>query len=198
MKQPHLPGMGNLPFQTVAFDETQYKVFGIATNMDWEGDKLIDWYHEAVRKIRRGPCRDERRPRGRKAPFGQVPGKCGLVVDHGPCPQSQCGHEGLGPPRLVDSKEDESDPLPPDPSARKGHGTCTRTDRSPFRESSVVRHIALRSSENHGGLLGVGRCEDRSDGGVCLLGVRRTLLQKGGKREGCLCGLMPILSRPQL
>ena len=36
MNQPHLPGM--LPFQTVTFANTQYKLFGIVTNMDWEGE----------------------------------------------------------------------------------------------------------------------------------------------------------------
>ena len=36
MKQPHLP-MDDLPFQTITFDETRYKLFGIVTNMDWEG-----------------------------------------------------------------------------------------------------------------------------------------------------------------
>ncbi len=50
MKQPLLPGMDYLPFQTIAFNETQYKLFGIATNMDWEGGKLIDWHHERCGK----------------------------------------------------------------------------------------------------------------------------------------------------
>ena len=50
LKQPLLPGMDYLPFQTVSFEETQYKLFGIATNMDWEGDKLIDWHHERCGK----------------------------------------------------------------------------------------------------------------------------------------------------
>ncbi len=50
LKQPHLPGMDYLPFQTIAFSETRYKLFGIATNMDWEGGKLIDWYHERCGK----------------------------------------------------------------------------------------------------------------------------------------------------
>ena len=50
LKQPLLPGMDCLPFQTISFDETQYKLFGIATNMDWEGGKLIDWHHERCGK----------------------------------------------------------------------------------------------------------------------------------------------------
>ena len=49
MKQPHLP-MEGLPFQTIAFDGTQYKLFGIVANMDWEGDRLIRWHHERCGK----------------------------------------------------------------------------------------------------------------------------------------------------
>jgi hypothetical protein len=44
MKQPSLAGM--LPFQTITFESTQYKLFGIVTNIDWEGEKLIRWHHE--------------------------------------------------------------------------------------------------------------------------------------------------------
>ena len=43
MNQPHLPNM--LPFRTVTVQNTQYKLFGIVTNMDWEGDRLIRWHH---------------------------------------------------------------------------------------------------------------------------------------------------------
>ncbi len=49
MKQPPLPGM-DLPFQTVAFDITQYKLFGIVTNMEWEGEELIHWHHKRCGK----------------------------------------------------------------------------------------------------------------------------------------------------
>ena len=50
LKQPLLSGMDYLPFQTVSFDETQYKLFGIVANMDWEGGKLIDWHHKRCGK----------------------------------------------------------------------------------------------------------------------------------------------------
>lgn len=49
MKQPHLP-MDGLPFQTITFDDTQYKLFGIVTNMDWEGEEVIHWYHKRCGK----------------------------------------------------------------------------------------------------------------------------------------------------
>ena len=48
-----LPGMGQqptLPFQTLAMEGTRYKLFGIVTNMDWEGEQLIHWHHERCGK----------------------------------------------------------------------------------------------------------------------------------------------------
>jgi len=50
MRQPHLPNMDSLPFQTLTFNEAQYKLFGIVTNMGWEGGKLIRWHHERCGK----------------------------------------------------------------------------------------------------------------------------------------------------
>jgi hypothetical protein len=48
LKQPHLPGM--LPFQTIAFDNAQYKLFALVTNMEWEGEDLIRWHHKRCGK----------------------------------------------------------------------------------------------------------------------------------------------------
>jgi hypothetical protein len=50
LKQPLLPGMDSLPFQTITFDETGYKLFGVVTNMDGEGEMLIHWHHERCGK----------------------------------------------------------------------------------------------------------------------------------------------------
>jgi len=45
-----LPGMEEAerayPFQTILRDDVRYKVFGIVTNMDWEGQDLIQWHYE--------------------------------------------------------------------------------------------------------------------------------------------------------
>ena len=45
-----LPGMEEdekgLPFQTMRKDGVRYKVFGIVTNMDWEGQELIEWHYK--------------------------------------------------------------------------------------------------------------------------------------------------------
>jgi len=52
-KQQTLPGMDSqieLPFPTMDIDDRRYKVFGMVTNMDWEGEKLIHWLHERCGK----------------------------------------------------------------------------------------------------------------------------------------------------
>jgi hypothetical protein len=45
-----LPGMEQdekeLPFQTMSRGSVRYKVFGIVTNMDWDGQELIEWHYK--------------------------------------------------------------------------------------------------------------------------------------------------------
>ncbi|MBW2301390.1 MAG: hypothetical protein JRF46_14070 [Deltaproteobacteria bacterium] len=45
-----LPGMEeykrDLPFQSMVRDKTRHKVFGIVTNMDWDGQELIEWHYK--------------------------------------------------------------------------------------------------------------------------------------------------------
>jgi len=53
VEQQVLPGMEqqlSLPFPTMELKSKKYKVFGIVTNMDWDGEKLIHWYHERCGK----------------------------------------------------------------------------------------------------------------------------------------------------
>jgi hypothetical protein len=47
-----LPGMPQqeLPFQTVQVDLQRYKLFGLVTNMDWDGERLIHWHRERCGK----------------------------------------------------------------------------------------------------------------------------------------------------
>jgi hypothetical protein len=49
LEQPELPGMEGhvgLPFPTMSMEKKRYKVFGIVTNRDLEGDELINWQHK--------------------------------------------------------------------------------------------------------------------------------------------------------
>jgi hypothetical protein len=48
LKDQPLPGMEDkqpeLPFQTMQRKGVTYKIFGVVTNMDWDGEKLIRWH----------------------------------------------------------------------------------------------------------------------------------------------------------
>jgi len=50
----YLPGMESLqdelPFPTMSVASQPYKVFGLVTNMDWDGDALIRWHRERCGK----------------------------------------------------------------------------------------------------------------------------------------------------
>lgn len=53
LRQLVLPGMEGqtiLPFPTMNMQTKPYKVFGIVTNMDWEGGELINWNYERCGK----------------------------------------------------------------------------------------------------------------------------------------------------
>ena len=53
LEQPELPGMEGhfeLPFPTLRMEKKRYKVFGIVTNRDLEGDELIHWLHQRCGK----------------------------------------------------------------------------------------------------------------------------------------------------
>jgi hypothetical protein len=47
---PEMQDQISLPFPTMNVKGKKYKVFGIVTNMDWEGEKLIHWLHERCGK----------------------------------------------------------------------------------------------------------------------------------------------------
>jgi hypothetical protein len=53
LEQPELPGMGGhveLPFPTMSMEKKRYKVFGMVTNRDLEGNELIHWHHQRCGK----------------------------------------------------------------------------------------------------------------------------------------------------
>ena len=53
MEQPELPGMEGtveLPFPTLSMEKKRYKIFGIVTNRETEGNELINWLHERCGK----------------------------------------------------------------------------------------------------------------------------------------------------
>lgn len=63
MGSGELPGMETMGqlflFPTMLTDSQRYKIFGLATNMDWEGEKLIHWQRKRSREVGRGALGDE-------------------------------------------------------------------------------------------------------------------------------------------
>jgi len=69
-----LPGMEEeekgLPFQTMRKAGVRYKVFGIVTNMDWDGQELIEWHYkrcgrsEQAHSVMKKTWREARCPAG--------------------------------------------------------------------------------------------------------------------------------------
>ena len=52
-EQLNLPGMADdkeYPFPTMNMDTKKYKVFGIVTNMDWDGEAFIPWLYKRCGK----------------------------------------------------------------------------------------------------------------------------------------------------
>lgn len=53
LEQSTLPGVElekEYPFPTMAMKKGSYKIFGIVTNMDWDGEELIRWLHKRCGK----------------------------------------------------------------------------------------------------------------------------------------------------
>ena len=53
LEQPELPGMEGhveLPFPTMSMERKRYKIFGVVTNRDLEGNELISWLHKRCGK----------------------------------------------------------------------------------------------------------------------------------------------------
>lgn len=49
MEIPEMPEQ-EIPFPTLRMDLQQYKLFGLVTNMDWDGEALIHWHRERCGK----------------------------------------------------------------------------------------------------------------------------------------------------
>lgn len=50
LELPWVEEQGKLPFQTLEMRQQRYKIFGMVTNMDWEGGRLIVWQQERCGK----------------------------------------------------------------------------------------------------------------------------------------------------
>jgi hypothetical protein len=86
LRQRRLPGLEEqreLPFQTLTMNRIEYKIFGLVTNMDWEGNRLIQWQHgrcgksEEVHKVMKEDLAGGTLPSGA---FGENAAWWGMMV----------------------------------------------------------------------------------------------------------------------
>ena len=84
LKQAELPGLeAQLPFPSMSFGESQYKVFGMVTNRDIPGDNLIWWHRvrcgkgEEIHKVMKEDLAGGHLPSGR---FGANAAWWGITV----------------------------------------------------------------------------------------------------------------------
>ncbi|MDP6783426.1 MAG: IS1380 family transposase, partial [Dehalococcoidia bacterium] len=84
LKQAEFPGLqAQLPFPSMSFGERQYKVFGMVTNRDIPGDKLIWWHRarcgkgEEIHKVMKDDLAGGHLPSGR---FGANAAWWGIMV----------------------------------------------------------------------------------------------------------------------
>jgi len=73
LEQPRLPGLGGqerLPFPTMTMGKKAYKVFGFVTNLDWDGEQVIHWYHARCGKSEKAHAVMKEDFAGAKLPSG--------------------------------------------------------------------------------------------------------------------------------
>ncbi len=58
------------PFQTMKLEQKKYKIFGLVTNIDWEGEKLIRWHYKRCGKSEEGHSVMKEDLAGGKLPSG--------------------------------------------------------------------------------------------------------------------------------
>ena len=74
LKQLELPGMEvqrSLPFPTMQLRGQRYKVFGIVTNMEWDGGELIPWLYKRCGKSEEAHCVMKEDLAGGRLPSGK-------------------------------------------------------------------------------------------------------------------------------
>lgn len=73
LEQPQLPGLEGqqkLPFPAMTMRKKAYKVFGFVTNVDWDGEEAIHWYHARCGKSEQAHAAMKEDFAGAKLPSG--------------------------------------------------------------------------------------------------------------------------------
>ena len=171
--------MDYLPFQTI--NETQYKLFGIVTNMDWEGGSLIDWRHERCGKSEEAHAVMKEDLAGGKLPSGKFGENAAwwwiMVLAH----NLNAAMKSLVLARLLGVKENEGFRLINLPGRVMEHawGLIVRlsgdhpsftSERSPEDHGAWLRGIRVKTQKQ----IDASGCLEEGEGGVSpKLALRR-------------------------
>ena len=123
VRQPSLPGLENspcLPFPSLTMAETQYKVHGVVTNMDWEGSDLINWLYARCGKSEEAHAVMKDDLAGGSLPSGDFGENAAwwwiMILAF----NLKLDHEAPGFGKGVGAQKDESDPFPCHPAGGPG------------------------------------------------------------------------------
>ena len=150
LAQPELPGMeAELPFPTMTMGKKRYKVFGIVTNRDTEGNDLIDWLRKRCGKSEEAHSVMKEDLAGGKLPssdFGENAAWWWIMIL---AFNLNIGDEATCPRRLMGDKEDEGHPLCAHQPARKNHRACPGPDNQARTESPLLCPPHRGETEDH-------------------------------------------------
>ncbi len=140
LAQPELPGMeAELPFPTMTMEKKRYKIFGIVTNRDTEGNELINWLHKRCGKSEEAHSIMKEDLAGGKLPssdFGENAAWWWIMIL---AFNLNSAMKQLGPRRIMGDKEDEGHPLFAHQPARTNHRACPASDNQARAESPLLR-----------------------------------------------------------
>jgi hypothetical protein len=121
-RQEALPGMEKqLPFPAMTMDMKRYKVLGIVTNKNIEGNELINWLYERCGKSEEAHSIMKEDLAGGRLPSSDFGENAAWVVDHGPCTESQYGNETTDLEGIMEDKKNEGTTFLPHRPARENH-----------------------------------------------------------------------------
>ena len=175
LEQPELPGMERqveLPFPTMSMEKKRYKIFGIVTNRDLEGNELINWLHKRCGKSEEAHSIMKEDLAGGKLPsscFGENAAWWWIMI--------LAFNLNSAMKRLVlegswVATKDEGHPVLPDWAAGTSHEPCARAYRPAREESPLAGGIGESAAANYGAWL-------------CTIRVGTDGLLKTRERHGC-------------
>jgi hypothetical protein len=147
LRQPVLPGV-ELPFQTVTCEGTQYKLHGLASNMDRAADRLIAFAYERCGKSEEAHAILKEDLFGGKLPSGNFGENAAWWWISVLAFNLNTAMKKLALGGSSGDEEDEGASIPPDRPARADHRACPAARHQTREGSSLVRPAYRSTTED--------------------------------------------------